>query len=168
MSRRQLVAEREPSLSQVVFPGEDLKFFGLVFGLSKDSIDHLVELVGLSWGLSNFGDDDVNIIFEVEVIKQAIRDELVWSFSSDADEAVLFRVVEPVSSLTSADHSVKLVYFYPNDLFNQMVAPLLKAFDSQFNCSVGHPQEYKTSWSLKALNALQAFDHFLIWYLFVR
>ena len=65
-------------------------------------------------------------------------------------------MVEPVPCLSSSDQSAQLVDLYPDDVFNELVAPLLKAVDADVECSACDPEEDQATFVLQMLNSCKA------------
>lgn len=80
------------------------------------ALDDAVDLIRLATGLAYLAYNNVTVQTGIDA-----------RVSLDSDEAVLFGVVEPVSSLTSDDQSVDLVGLDPYDLVNSTVAPFCEA-----------------------------------------
>lgn len=93
--------------------------------------DEPVDLVGLATCLPHLGYNHIAVNFCID-----------FGVSFDANQAVLFGMVEPVTSLTGDNESLDLVCFDPHELIDFLITPLIHALSSEFHRPAGHPQEY--------------------------
>lgn len=100
--------------------------------IRTESIDEPVHFVRFSTRFSDFRNQNIRV-----------NPSVVLRVSLDSNQAVLFRVVQPVSRPAGPDKPLKLVGLDPNKLSHSIITPNLQAFSSKLHGSSGDPKKNK-------------------------